>query len=110
MDNKEINFDIDEVMNSINVKDLPMSELSLDELDEVSGGKIKVAGYAILTAAVALLSSRGVGKERGIAEIVDGWNSGCEFKDRYTDGTAEDLQDVINYLNKIWPESPEKLW
>ena len=77
-------------------------ELSLESLDEVNGGRIKLTGYALLTAFIAMVKQQGYSKEEGIEMFTDGWNEGCEFKSRFTDATDEDFQKAINFLKNNW--------
>ncbi|MBR4719853.1 MAG: hypothetical protein IKP31_06405 [Lachnospiraceae bacterium] len=79
----------------------PQNELSLDELDEVSGGRISIAGYTILYAAVKLIKSKGKDKEYAIREITEGWNQDCDFK-KFTNGTEDDLKRVVQFINLVW--------
>ena len=39
--------------------ELLKNELSLDDLDEINGGRIKVAGYGLLTAMMAMQKKLG---------------------------------------------------
>ena len=78
------------------------NELSLESLDEVSGGRIKLTGYALLTAFIAFVKANGHNLEEGLEMFTDGWEKDCEFKTRFTDATGEDLQKAIDFLKKNW--------
>ncbi len=77
-------------------------ELSLENIDEVNGGRIKLTGYALLTAFIAFVKSHGHSLEEGLEMFTDGWEEGCEFKSRFTDATEEDFQRAINFLKNNW--------
>ena len=77
-------------------------ELSLDILDEISGGRIKLTGYALLTAFIAFVKSHGHSLEEGLEMFTDGWEQNCDFKTKFTDATGEDLQKAIDFLKKNW--------
>ena len=77
-------------------------ELSLDSLDEVSGGRIKVTGYALLRAMMAQMKVLGKDKDHCIQALKEGWDSDCEFKTKFTDQTGDDLQKAIDYIDKNW--------
>ena len=77
-------------------------ELSLDDLDEVSGGRIKLSGYAILTAIILQMKALGYDKEHCIQSLKDGWEENCKFKTAFTDQTGEDLQQAIDFINGTW--------
>ncbi|MBQ1566283.1 MAG: hypothetical protein IIZ80_00140 [Erysipelotrichaceae bacterium] len=77
-------------------------ELSLDSLNEVSGGRVKIAGYALLTAMMAQMKALGKNKEYCIQALIDGWETDCKFKTAFTDQTGDDLQKAIDYINKTW--------
>ena len=64
-----------------------IQELSLDELDEVNGGRVSATGYTLLFAAVRLIKKKGMDKNYAISEITAGWNQDCDFKKKFTDGT-----------------------
>lgn len=77
-------------------------ELSLDSLNEVSGGRIKLAGYGLLTAMMAQVKLLGKNKEECIKVLTEGWEEDCKFKTAFTDQTGADLQDAIDFINKNW--------
>lgn len=79
-----------------------IEELSPDNLDEVSGGKISVAGYASLQALIWQMKKLGKDKEYCINSVRNGWNLDCQYKTDFTDGTDEDLQRSIAYIEKHW--------
>ncbi|MBR3245244.1 MAG: hypothetical protein IKF90_21545 [Parasporobacterium sp.] len=85
----------------INV-DSSFQEVSLEELEEVSGGRIKVTGYALLTAVILQYKSLGKDKEYVIQVVTKSWATDCEFKRRFTDGTSADLQQAIDFINTHW--------
>lgn len=77
-------------------------ELSLDNLDEVSGGRIKLGGYALLTAMMAQMKALGKDKEHCIQALINGWETDCAFKTKFTDQTGDDLQKAIAFIDKNW--------
>lgn len=77
-------------------------ELSLDILDEISGGKIKLTGYAMLTALIAQVKALGKSKERCIEMLRGGWETNCDFKTKFTDQTDDDLEKAIEFVKKHW--------
>lgn len=79
-----------------------MRELSLDELDDVAGGKISAAGYVLLFAAIQQFKALGRDREYAINAIISGWNKGCKFKTYATDGTDMDLQEAIQFVRNFW--------
>ena len=79
-----------------------VDELSLDDLDGIAGGKVDVAGYAIVLGAIKMFKKRGVDKDFFIQDFINGWNQDSEFRQKYTDGTDEDLQDLIDYIDRKW--------
>ena len=83
-------------------KDIKAKEISLDDLNEVSGGKVSIAGYGLLTAMVAQIKALGKTKEDALRVLTEGWEEDCEFKKRFTDQTGDDLQNAIDYINRIW--------
>ena len=77
-------------------------ELSLDNLDEVSGGRIKLSGYAILTAFILQMKALEKDKDYCIQSLKEGWESDCKFKTAFTDQTGDDLQQAIDFINATW--------
>lgn len=77
-------------------------ELSLDDLDEVSGGRIRISGYAILTAFIAQMKALGYDKEHCIQSLKEGWEENCKFKTAFTDQTGDDLKQAIDFINGTW--------
>ena len=77
-------------------------ELSLDNLEEVSGGRVKVKGYAALEAVMWQMKQLGKSKEDCIKALHHGWDTDAKYKTDYTDGTDEDLQKSIAYIDKNW--------
>ena len=77
-------------------------QLSLDDLSGISGGRIKLAGYGLLTAMIAQIKMLGKDKEECIQVLKDGWETDCEFKKLFTDQTGEDLQAAIDFINNVW--------
>jgi hypothetical protein len=97
MGNEENRIDLEEML-----KGFSMDELSPEELGEVTGGKVTLAGYGLVFYAVMKFKEKGFSKEYCIQEMTAGWNKGSIFKSHLTDATDDDLQDVINYINMIW--------
>ncbi len=85
----------------INLDDA-LDELSLDELENIAGGKISAPGYALVAGAVVLFKSKGYSKDECIKEMIAGWNRGSTFRYKLTDGTNQDMQDMVDYINSIW--------
>lgn len=79
-----------------------IDEISLDDLEEVSGGRIKVAGYAALLGAIKLFKKKGKDKEYAMEEIKKGWYENCPYRTDFTDGTEEDLQKTLEFIDKNW--------
>ena len=79
-----------------------LDELSLDKLDEVSGGRIKIAGYGVLTALIAQMKALEKDKEYCIQALINGWESDSPFKRLFTDQTGDDLQKAIDFINRTW--------
>jgi hypothetical protein len=77
-------------------------ELEIDDLAEISGGNVRVEGYGILMELIAKCKKKGQSKEDCIATIKKGWEGDCRFKMGLTDGTDEDLQTCINYVETHW--------
>ena len=77
-------------------------ELSLDNLDEVNGGRIKITGYGLLTAMIVQMKALGKDKDHCIEALRNGWETDCEFKTKFTDQTGEDLQKAIDFIEKNW--------
>ena len=77
-------------------------ELSLDNLDEVNGGRIKITGYGLLTAMIVQMKALGKDKDHCIETLRNGWETDCEFKTKFTDQTGEDLQKAIDFIEKNW--------
>ena len=78
------------------------NEISLDDLNEISGGRIKVAGYGVLTALIAQMKALGKDKEYCIEVLKKGWDSDSPFKTMFTDQIDSDLQKAINFIDKTW--------
>ena len=78
------------------------SEISIDELDKVSGGRVKIAGYGLLLAYIKQYKVLGKDKEYAIQQLTEGWFNDCTFRKSFTDGTDEDLQKAVNYVNEHW--------
>lgn len=77
-------------------------KLLLDDcLEEVSGGKIKLSGYGLLTAFV--LQMKELGKDRGycIQALKESWEENSKFKVLFTDQEDSDLQQAIDFINGI---------
>ena len=77
-------------------------ELSLDSLDDVNGGRIKLSGYGLLSAFILQMKALDKDKEYAIQALIEGWNEDCEFKTRFTDQTNDDLQKAINFVERNW--------
>ena len=77
-------------------------ELSLDNLEEVSGGRIKLAGYALLRAMIAQMKGLGKDKDHCIEALKNGWETDSAFKTGFTDQTGDDLQNAIDFIEKNW--------
>ena len=77
-------------------------ELDLNDLGEVSGGKVRIEGYGILMELIAKYKKQGKSKEDCIATIKRGWEGDCRFKLGLTDGTDEDLKTILNYVETNW--------
>ncbi len=82
--------------------DASMQELSLDELQEVAGGKINVKGYLMLSSAIAVAKTMGKSKETVIQAVKHGWETGCKFRVEGTDGVELDLMKALEYVNQMW--------
>ena len=93
MTKDKVKNELDEILNK---------ELTLDELDEVSGGRIKLSGYALLTALIVQMKILEKDKEYCIEALKNGWQQDCEFKTRFTDETNDDLQQAIAFIEKNW--------
>ena len=77
-------------------------EVSLDDLDAVSGGRIKLTGYGVLAGLIYFAKTNGHTKEE-LLELFDrSWNEDCEFKTRFTDATGDDYQKAMEFLDKNW--------
>ena len=83
-----------------------MRELTVDELEDVIGGKIKVTGYVALGAAMKQFKDLGKSKEYAIKAIKSGWAQGCTFRTALTDGTEADLKAAIDFVDKYWSLLP----
>lgn len=77
-------------------------ELSLENLEEISGGRIKAAGYAALLAAIKLFKNKGYDREYAINAIMKGWDENCPYRVKFTDGTDADREATINYIKAMW--------
>ncbi|SCW45583.1 hypothetical protein SAMN02910456_01205 [Ruminococcaceae bacterium YRB3002] len=77
-------------------------ELSLDDLDAVSGGKVYMSGYAALTALIYQMKALGKSKEDCIRAVEHSWATDADFKTKFTDQTDADLQRAIDFVNKAW--------
>ena len=77
-------------------------ELSLENLNEVSGGRIKLAGYALLSAFILQMKELGKDKDYCIESLKSGWETNCNFKVCFTDETGDDLQKAIDFINATW--------
>lgn len=78
------------------------SEISLDELEGVSGGKVKLAGYALLKAYIWQMKQLDHTRDEAVEAFIDGWDKDCEFRKRFTDGTDGDMQTAISFINDHW--------
>ena len=78
------------------------NEISLDELEDVSGGRVKVAGYATLLAAMRILKKNGEDKEYAKQMVIKGWEENCPYRAELTDGTDEDLRKTLEFIDKNW--------
>ncbi len=81
-------------------------EISLDDLEKVSGGKIKLTGYALLRAYMWQMKELDHNKEETIEDFIDSWNKNCEFRTRFTDGTEADLETVEDFIDS-WNKNCE---
>ncbi len=86
----------------LRMDDNSMNVLSSEELEDVVGGRITGGGYVLLYAAVKQFQALGKDKAYAIKAITEGWNKGCKFKAYTTDGTDEDLQSAIAFINSVW--------
>ena len=77
-------------------------ELDLNDLGEVSGGRVRIEGYGILMELIAKYKKQGKSKEDCIATIKRGWEGDCRFKLGLTDGTDEDLKTILDYVETNW--------
>lgn len=77
-------------------------ELTPDDLGEISGGKVRIEGYGILMQLITKYKKQGKSKEDCIATIKKGWEGDCRFKMGLTDGTDEDLNTILNYVETNW--------
>lgn len=77
-------------------------ELNLDNLDEVSGGRIKLKGYAALEGLMWQMKRLGKDKEYCIEAVRNGWYQDSPYKTDFTDGTDEDLEKTLAYIEKNW--------
>jgi hypothetical protein len=84
------------------INDAAIQELSLDELEDIAGGKITAGGYLVLSSAVLVAKRMGKTKDSLIEVITESWETGSKFKDRCTDGMDMDLTNAISYINQIW--------
>ena len=85
---------------TINEED--MQELPLEDLEEVSGGRITIAGYGLLAAYILLYKELGKDKDYAIEALKKGWNTDSRFKQIFTDKTDEDLQTAIDFIDRHW--------
>lgn len=76
--------------------------LSLEDLDDITGGRISLAGYGMLTALMVGLKKRGYDKEHCLQIIREGWAEDMKFKTVFTDQTDEDLQNALDFVNRTW--------
>ena len=74
----------------------------MDELAEVSGGRIKLGGYTLLRAMMMQMKTLGKTKEYAIQRFIQGWETECAFKTQFTSQTGDDLQEAINFIEKKW--------
>ena len=88
--------------NEYKLDDILNNEISLDDLSEISGGRIKLAGYGLLTAMMAQMKALGKDKDYCINALANGWQTDCEFKRFFTDQTNDDLQKAIEFIDKNW--------
>ena len=79
-----------------------MQPLNDDDIEDVSGGRIKITGYGMLAALMAQVKLLGKDKEHCIEILRHGWETDCEFKVKLTDGTDEDLEKAIAFIEKNW--------
>lgn len=77
-------------------------EISPEDLEGVSGGRIKLTGYALLRAYMWQMKELNHNKEETVEDFIDSWNKNCEFRTRFTDGTDADLQSGIDFINRYW--------
>ena len=68
----------------------------------MTGGKIRKSIDALMDASIFGYKGMGKSKEDLLSDISTGWTLGGDFKDKYTDGTDEDLQTVLNYVKSHW--------
>lgn len=78
------------------------SEIALDDLEAISGGRVRTAGYASVLAAMRILKKQGKTKEYARQMIIDSWNEGCPFKEKFTDGLDEDLENTLAFIDRNW--------
>ena len=78
------------------------NELSLDSISEVCGGRVKLGGYALLTAMMVQYKALGKDKDYCIKALQEGWETDCAFKTKFTDQTGDDLQAAIDFINDKW--------
>lgn len=79
-------------------------KLDLDELESVSGGRIKVTGFGLLRAIIVQIKALGYDKEFFIQTFMEGWETDCKFKTSFTDQTGDDLANAIDFLDKTWQQ------
>ena len=77
-------------------------EITLDDLEQVSGGRVKLAGYGLLSLFIWQMKQLGHSKEETVEAFIDGWNENCEFRKRFTDGTDADMETGLRYINEQW--------
>lgn len=77
-------------------------EISLDDLEEVSGGRIKLTGYGLLKAYMLQMKQLGKDKDEAVRKFINSWETDAPFKTKFTDGTDADLQQALDFIDTYW--------
>ncbi len=75
-------------------------ELSPDDLDEASGGRIRIAGYGLLRAIMVRMKALGYDKVFCIQTFKEGRETDCKFRTSFTGQTGDGLADPIGFIDK----------
>ena len=80
-----------------------MKEISLDQLAEVTGGKVNDGGYQSLDVYIQYSKCEGLDLKAALERFErENWNKCYMFRYHFTDGSQADLNTCLQYIKDNW--------